>query len=99
MAETAWLRVEGDTIRMEVKVQSGASKTEFAGLKDGRLKVRIAAAPENGKANAELCRFLATALHCPKGEIRLLRGERSRLKTISAPLSCRARAEGLIQSC
>jgi uncharacterized protein (TIGR00251 family) len=81
---------------MEIKVQPGASRTELAGLKDGRLKVRVAAAPEDGKANTELCRFLAAALGCPRGKVVVLRGEKSRLKTIRAPCSCREKAETLI---
>jgi uncharacterized protein (TIGR00251 family) len=95
MAESAWLRPAGDRIHIEVKAQPGASKTEAAGLKDGRLRVRLAAAPEDGKANAELCRFLAAALGCPRREVVLLRGEKSRLKTLSAPLSCREKALAL----
>jgi uncharacterized protein (TIGR00251 family) len=95
-AGTGWLREEGGRLLIEVKAQPGASKTEIAGLKDGRLKVRLAAAAEDGKANAELCRCLAAALRCAKGEVRLLRGERSRLKTVSLPLSCRGRAETLV---
>jgi uncharacterized protein (TIGR00251 family) len=94
MAE--WLRNTGDRIHIELKVQPGASKTEITGSGDGRLRLRIAAAPEDGKANAELRRFLAAALHCSKSEVVLLRGEKSRLKTVSVPLSCRARAEALI---
>jgi uncharacterized protein (TIGR00251 family) len=80
---------------MDLKVLPGASKTEAGGLKDGRLRVRVAAAPEHGKANAELRRFLAEALGCGRGEIVLLRGEKSRLKTLEAPLSCREKAEAL----
>jgi uncharacterized protein (TIGR00251 family) len=95
MAETAWFRPAGDRIHIEVKAQPGASKTEITGLREGRLRVRLAAAAEDGRANAELCRFLAAVLNCPRREVVLLRGERSRLKTISAPLSCRERAEAL----
>jgi uncharacterized protein (TIGR00251 family) len=95
MAETGWLHDAAGGIHIELKVQSGASKTETAGLKDGRLKVRIAAAPEDGRANAELRRFLAAALGCSRSEVVLLRGEKSRLKTVCVPLSCRARAESL----
>jgi uncharacterized protein (TIGR00251 family) len=95
MPETAWLRVKDGAIEIDIKAQSGASKTEPAGIKDGRLRVRIAAAPEGGKANAELCRFLAGALGCPKRDVVLLRGEKSRLKTIRAPLSCREKAGAL----
>lgn len=95
MAEKTWLKIEADAIHIEIKAQPGASKTEIAGIKDGRLKVRIASTPEDGKANAELCRFLAAALGCAKGSVVLLRGQKSRLKTIAAPLSCREKAEGL----
>ena len=47
-------RINGDTIRLEIKAIPGASKTELAGIKDGRLRIRLAAAPEDGKANAEM---------------------------------------------
>jgi uncharacterized protein (TIGR00251 family) len=92
-----WLKVRDEAIHLEIKVQPGASKTEIAGLKDGRLKIRIAAAPEDGKANNELCRFLAAVLQCPRGKVTVLRGEKSRLKTVSAPLAVREKAEALGQ--
>jgi uncharacterized protein (TIGR00251 family) len=90
-----WLRDSGDRLFIEIKVRPGASKTETTGLKDGRLRVRIAAAPEDGRANAELRRFLAAALGCPKSEVVLLRGEKSPLKTVSVPRSRRGAAEAL----
>jgi uncharacterized protein (TIGR00251 family) len=80
---------------MDIKAQPGAGKTEAGEIKDGRLKVRIAAAPEDGKANAELCRFLAAALGCARSMVRVAAGQKSRLKTVEAPLSCRERAEAL----
>jgi uncharacterized protein (TIGR00251 family) len=89
-------RIDGDIIRLEIKAVPGASKTEFAGVKDGRLRVRLAAAPEDGKANAELLNFLSKSLNCPKRDLRLLSGEKSRLKTIALPLECRARVEGVV---
>jgi uncharacterized protein (TIGR00251 family) len=81
-------RTVGDSIHIEIKALPGASKTEFAGIKDGRLRVRVAAAPEGGRANAELVSFLAKALGCPSREVILLRGEKSRLKTLALPLAC-----------
>jgi uncharacterized protein (TIGR00251 family) len=95
MTEKDWLSGEGGVLRLKIKAVPGASKTEIAGLKDGCLRIRIAAAPEDGKANAELRAFLARALGCPKGEVLLLRGERSRLKTLAVPASCREKAESL----
>jgi uncharacterized protein (TIGR00251 family) len=95
MTEKGWFSNGGDVFRLKIKAVPGASKTEIAGVKDGCLRVRIAAAPEDGKANAELRAFLARALGCSKGEVVLLGGERSRLKTLAVPASCREKVEGL----
>jgi len=87
----------GDHIHIAVKAVPGASKTEFAGIKDGRLRVRIAAAPEDGRANAELATFVAKSLGCPKRDITLLHGEKSRLKTLAVPLAYRLQWEKIIE--
>lgn len=43
-----------------IKVIPSAQKTESLGfLSDGTEKIRIKSAPENGKANQELIRFLS----------------------------------------
>jgi uncharacterized protein (TIGR00251 family) len=80
-----YYRVTDDALHLYIKAVPGASKTEFAGIKDKRLRVRIAAAPEGGKANAELCAFLAKALGCARRDIALISGEKSRLKTLAVP--------------
>jgi uncharacterized protein (TIGR00251 family) len=72
-------------IEVEIKALPGAPKSEFAGQAGGRLRVRIAAAPEDGKANEELRRFVAKALGCPRNEVSLIRGEKSRIKTLGFP--------------
>jgi uncharacterized protein (TIGR00251 family) len=87
--------LRGGRAEAEIRAVPGASKTEFAGVKEGRLRVRIAAAPEDGKANEELRRFLAKALGCPRSEIVLLRGEKSRQKTVSFPAAYINRFEEL----
>jgi uncharacterized protein (TIGR00251 family) len=88
--------ISGASLLLRVKAIPGASRSECAGVKDGRLRVRIAAAPEDGKANGELCAFLAKALGCPKREIRLRSGEKSRLKTLALPPVCGEKLEALI---
>jgi len=66
-----------------VKVIPKASKTELAAvLPDGTWKVKVAAVPERGKANAELCSFLADHLGVSKSKARILSGETSHLKRI-----------------
>ena len=86
-------RIVGDELHIAVKALPGASKTEFAGVREGRLWVRVAAAPENGRANAELAAFIAKGLGCPKRDVSLLRGEKSRLKTVAIPLAYRLQWE------
>jgi len=82
---------------IDIKVVPGASKSALGEIKEGRLKVRIAAAPEDGKANEELRSFFSKALGLPKKEIVLETGEKSRLKTLRLPISAKEKIENLFQ--
>jgi len=90
-------REDDGKIKLEIKAVPGASKTELAGIKDGRLRIRIAAAPEDGKANAALLGFLSKTLDCPKRDLQLLSGEKSRLKTIALSLELREKLEQILK--
>jgi len=70
-----------------IKAFPGSSKNEVSGIRDGRLCVRVAAAPQDGKANDTLCAFLSKLLGCPKREVKIIKGEKSKLKTVSIPAS------------
>ena len=92
-----WYCIIGGSIHIAVKALPGASKTEITGARDGRLWVKVAAAPEDGKANAKLCAFLAKAIGCPRRDVALLQGEKSRLKTIALPLEHKAHLENIVR--
>jgi hypothetical protein len=67
-----------------VKVSPRAKRTEFAGvMDDGTLKIKVAAAPEDGAANAALVAFLAEAFDIPAGHIEIVVGQTSEKKLIS----------------
>lgn len=51
-------------------------------MRDGALLIRLAAAPVDGAANAELIDLIARALHVPKRDITIVSGERSRKKRL-----------------
>jgi uncharacterized protein len=64
----------------QVRVQPRASRDEIAGVIAGALKVRLRAPALEDRANAALCEFLAALLKTPKSAVRILGGERSRVK-------------------
>ena len=73
-------RSEGVEIR--IHIQPRASKTEIVGLYGQALKIRIAAPPVDGQANAELCRFLARQLGVPQQFVQVISGFSSRQKRV-----------------
>ena len=60
-----------------------AKKTEAAGERGGALVVRVAAPPVEGAANDALIEFLASSLGVPRRAIRIVSGERGRLKRVA----------------
>lgn len=77
-----WLREESGAIVLALHVQPGAKRTGAAGEHGGALRIRLAAPPVDGKANAELVRFLADAFGVPQRQVAIVRGETSRQKTV-----------------
>ncbi|MBQ3033319.1 MAG: DUF167 domain-containing protein [Deferribacterales bacterium] len=69
-------------MKIDIYVQPGAKKTFYAGVFDGRPKIKISAPPSDGAANAEVCRFMAKALNVSKSKVKISIGTASRLKTI-----------------
>ena len=68
---------------LEVHVQPGAKRTERAGTHGGRIKIRLAAPPIDGKANEALVEFLAGEYGVPKRNVTIESGLSSRQKRVS----------------
>jgi hypothetical protein len=68
---------------LELHVQPGASRTEFAGKHGERIKVRLAAQAHDGKANEALIRFLADYYRVPRRNVRITAGLKSRQKRVA----------------
>jgi uncharacterized protein (TIGR00251 family) len=81
-----WRRDDGGDLVLALHVQPGAKRTEAAGVHGegdaARLKLRLAAPPVDGKANAELVRWLAASFGVPQRNVTVERGEASRQKTV-----------------
>jgi uncharacterized protein (TIGR00251 family) len=67
---------------LELHVQPGASRSEFAGRHGERIKVRLAARAVDGKANDALIEFLAAHYGVKKRDVRILSGLKSRKKRV-----------------
>ncbi len=65
-----------------VRVQPRASRDEVVGEMDGALKIRLQAPAVEDRANDALCEYLAALLKTPKSAVRILSGDRSRIKRI-----------------
>ena len=70
----------------ELLIQPGASRTAVVGGLEGRIKIAVAAPPVDGKANAELLKFLRKRLHVPAGSLSIAAGESGRRKRLRAAL-------------
>lgn len=68
--------------RINVYVQPRASKTMVVGMHDGAVKIRLAAPPVDGAANAALVEFIAKQLGIAKSHVRITAGLTSRRKTV-----------------
>lgn len=73
-------------VYLRVKARPGAAATELKGTLEGEqgetIKIDVAAAPERGKANEELIRYLAAAFQVKKSDIDVISGAGDKIKLI-----------------
>jgi len=70
------------TDNIKLYVRPGAAETRVEGIYQDRIKIRINAPPEKGRANRELLKFIAKVLLVPKSQITILSGKTSNYKEI-----------------
>lgn len=79
-------RAGAGQVRVAVKVQPKSRRPGLAGLvadiEGQRLRIGVADAPEDGRANRAVCALLAAALDLPAATIRIAQGHTSRQKTV-----------------
>jgi uncharacterized protein (TIGR00251 family) len=68
--------------RLSLKVVPGASGSGIAGWLGDRLKVRVQAPAESGRANTAVRELLATALGLPASSVVIVAGGASPRKTV-----------------
>lgn len=74
---------QGETLVLEVRVQPRASANTFQGVENGRLRIRVSAAPVDNAANEKVIAMLAKEFGVAKSRVRLLAGAGAREKRIA----------------
>lgn len=77
-----WLRKDGDNVILNLHIQPGAKNTEIVGLHGDALKIRLAAPPVDGKANAALIAFIAAKVGAGRTAVEVISGQTSRAKRV-----------------
>ena len=68
--------------RLRLRVSPGAANTAVVGRPGAAWKVRVAAAPERGRANEAVLTLLAETLALPRASVTLVSGGGSRDKIV-----------------
>jgi uncharacterized protein (TIGR00251 family) len=77
-----WARRLADGWSLTIRVQPGARRSEVVGPHGDALRIRVAGPAVDGRANAELVRFLAGHLGVPARDVEIVRGHTSRTKVV-----------------
>lgn len=78
----SYARLDGEDLVLQCHIQPGAKRSELAGEHGDRLKIRLQAPPVDGKANAELVRFLSKLFAVPRHAVQIESGDLSRQKRV-----------------
>ena len=76
-------RHDPGAVRLPVVVSPRAAANELGPVIDGRLRIRVTAAPADGAANAAVCRVLADALGIGIRQVRIQSGLGARRKVVA----------------
>jgi uncharacterized protein len=78
------MRIEqsGADVLIWIKAVPGSSRNQIAGELGERLKVRISAPPEGGKANKAICELIASEIRIKSREVSIESGHASAEKTV-----------------
>lgn len=85
----SFYKIENNYLLLNIKVVPGSSKSCFGEVNGDKLKIKIAAVPEDGKANDELISFLSKMLKVPKRDVEIISGEKSRIKILRLPAAAK----------
>lgn len=81
------------SIRITVRATPRSGRESIEPGAGGVFLVRVTAPPDDGKANAAVCRVVADAFGVPKSAVSVVRGHTARTKTLEIEGATEADAE------
>lgn len=85
-----------DGLILRLKVTPNASRSQVVGLLGDALKVKVAAPPEDGKANQAVCRLIAQVLGVADRLVEVIAGHSQSRKQVLVRGISLAAAEGAL---
>jgi uncharacterized protein (TIGR00251 family) len=87
----------GASTRLKLRVIPGAGRSEIVGRYGEAWKVRVGAAPERGRANAELVQLLSERLGVRPAALSIVSGHTARDKVVELQGLSAAEAAGRLE--
>lgn len=84
------MRSAAGELRIAVRVTPRGGRDSIDGVRDGKLLVRVAAAPADGAANESALRLIAESIGVPRRAVRLVAGASGRHKLVAVAGADRA---------
>lgn len=72
----------GDDLLLQISVQPRSSSNSISGTHNNQLRVKLTAAPVDGKANQALIKLLSKTFAVPARQISIEKGENARSKRV-----------------
>jgi uncharacterized protein (TIGR00251 family) len=85
-------------IHLNVRVIPRSSKPGIAGIRQGKLLVRLLSPPVEGAANDELIQVIAKTFGVAKRDVAIVAGEQSKLKRVTIATNERLRVDATLQA-
>lgn len=82
-----WYTRQNQQVIIRILAKPNAKKTILLDASEQELRISIHAKPHHGAANIELIAYLSHLLQVPKTHIILQRGEHSKHKQVTVPLT------------
>ena len=83
----SWYQWQDNNLIISIVLQPRAKRNEIVGIHGDALKIRITSPPVDGKANTQLCQYLAKLCDVSQAHIEILSGETNRQKRLCIQLN------------